>query len=370
MSKRFSHRFEPVNPQADFPAEEQKVLEFWEQERIFERSIEEREGAEPFVFFEGPPTANGKPGIHHVEARAFKDAIPRYQTMRGKRVERKAGWDTHGLPVELQVEKSLGISGKPQIENIVPGDKHASIAKFNQLCKESVWQYKADWEKLTKRMGFWVDLEHPYVTYETDYVESVWWALKKLWEKELLYEDFKVVPYCPRCGTALSSHEVAQGYEEITDRSIFIKLKVKERENTFLLAWTTTPWTLPGNVALAIGKDISYGLYEDQESNERYILADERAADVFGSDHKLVRSPISTDELTNLSYEPLFSIPSLVNEKSYHVYTADFVTTEDGTGIVHTAVMYGEDDFSFGSKLGHVFLLIFYSFLVSHNLSL
>ena len=350
--KRLVPRFDPVSPQVDFPAEENKILEFWDQEKIFERSVSERANAEPFVFFEGPPTANGKPGIHHVEARAFKDAIPRYQTMRGKRVERKAGWDTHGLPVELQVEKALGISGKPEIENIVPGDKHASIAKFNQLCKESVWQYKTDWEKLTKRMGFWVDLEHPYITYETDYVESVWWVLKQLWEKGLLYEDFKVVPYCPRCGTALSSHEVAQGYEDTTDRSVYIKFKVKNQANTYLLAWTTTPWTLPGNVALAVGKDVKYGIYEDQNTNARYILADERAADVFGSDHSLTHTPIELSELTSLVYEPLFDIPSLVSDKSYKVYEADFVTTEDGTGIVHTAVMYGEDDFKLGNAVG------------------
>ena len=293
----------------NLPEEEEKTLAFWEREDIFRRSVNERPIDKPFVFYEGPPTANAKPAIHHVLGRTFKDAIPRYKTMRGFRVERKAGWDTHGLPVELQVEKALGISGKPQIENLVPGDVSASIAKFNQLCQESVWQYKDEWEKLTKRMGFWLDMDHPYVTCERPYIESVWWILKQIWDKGLLYEDFKVLPYCYRCGTALSSHEVASGYEDVTDRSIYIKFAVKGQENTYLLAWTTTPWTLPGNVALAVNPTVEYSIFE-HESGDKYIFANEREEAVFGAEGN-TKAPISTEELLALEYEPLFDIPTL-----------------------------------------------------------
>jgi isoleucyl-tRNA synthetase len=334
----------------NLPAEEERILAFWESEKIFRRSVDERPADNQFVFYEGPPTANGKPGIHHVLGRTFKDAIPRYQTMKGRRVVRKAGWDTHGLPVELQVEKSLGISGKPQIENLVPGDVTASITKFNQLCRESVWQYKDEWEKLTKRMGFWLDMDHPYITLEKAYIESVWWILKQIWDKGLLYEDFKVVPYCYRCGTALSSHEVATGYDEVTDRSVYVKFPVKGKEKTYLLAWTTTPWTLPGNVALAVSPVISYSTFTG-ENGESYIMADDLAERVLG----LVgydRTPITQQELLNLEYNPLFEVKALQSERSYRVYPADFVTTADGTGIVHTAVMYGVDDFELGNKVG------------------
>lgn len=332
------------------PAEEEKILAFWEQEDIFRRSVNERPVDRQFVFYEGPPTANAKPAIHHVLGRTFKDAIPRYKTMQGFRVERKAGWDTHGLPVELQVEKALGISGKPQIEAIVAGDLSASIARFNQLCKESVWQHKEEWEKLTKRMGFWLDMSDPYVTFDRSYIESVWWVLKQAWDKELLYEDFRVVPYCYRCGTSLSSHEVALGYDEVTDRSVYIKFAVKGKERTYLLAWTTTPWTLPGNVALAINPSIAYSVFDD-ESGEHYILADEREAAVFGTTGH-VKTAISADELLAMDYLPLFDIPALQTSTAYKVYPADFVTIGDGTGIVHTAVMYGEDDFALGSSVG------------------
>ncbi len=334
----------------NLPQEEERVLAFWERERIFVRSVDERPASNRYVFYEGPPTANGKPGIHHVLGRTFKDAIPRYKTMRGYRVERKAGWDTHGLPVELQVEKQLGISGKPQIETIVQGDVAASIAKFNALCRESVWQYKDEWERLTKRMGFWLDMEHPYVTLDTDYIESVWWILKQVWDKDLLYEDFKIVPYCTRCGTALSSHEVATGYDEVTDRSVYLKFPVIGRERTYLLAWTTTPWTLPGNVALAVNPDVTYSVFE-HPSGERYILADDREAAVFGTAGH-AKTPLTSDELLSMRYESLFTVPALVSDASYKVYPAGFVTTGDGTGIVHTAVMYGEDDFALGTAVG------------------
>ena len=351
MNERARELLESVPSMPSFPAEEEHVLSFWEQERVFERSVAQRPDNDRFVFYEGPPTANGMPGLHHVIARAFKDAVPRYQTMRGKRVERRAGWDTHGLPVELQVEKQLGISGKRDIENIVPNDVQASIAKFNQLCRESVWQYKDEWERLTKRMGFWLDLDHPYITYENEYIESLWWILSELWQRQLLYEDFKVVPFCPRCGTALSSHEVAQGYRDTTDRSVYIKFSVLDEEKTYLIAWTTTPWTLPGNVALAVNTNLSYGRYKNFDTGETYILADDRVRAVFG-DINYEREDISKDELLALRYRPLFEIPELNTDLSHRVYAAPFVTAEDGSGVVHTAVMYGVDDFSLGESIG------------------
>lgn len=245
--------FRSIDPKPDFPKLEEEVLKFWEDKQIFKQSLKATQDKPRFVFFEGPPTANAKPGIHHVEARAFKDLIPRFQTMRGKFVLRKAGWDTHGLPVELQVEKGLGISGKKQIEAIKPTVKE-SIIEFNRLCKASVWQYKEEWEKLTRRMGFWLDLDDPYVTYHNSYIESVWYLLKQVWEKGLIYLSHKVVPYCPRCETALSSHEVAQGYQKVTETSVYIKFQLQDRPDTFILFWTTTPWTLPGNIALASSK--------------------------------------------------------------------------------------------------------------------
>ncbi|HEB01543.1 MAG TPA: isoleucine--tRNA ligase, partial [Candidatus Portnoybacteria bacterium] len=240
-----------VDPKQNFSRLEEKILKFWQKENIFKKSLEQRKEAPHFVFYEGPPTANAKPGVHHVLARVFKDLIPRYKTMRGFFVERKAGWDTHGLPVELEVEKELKFSGKKEIEKY-------GIEKFNQKCKENVWKYKEDWEELTRRIGFWIDLENPYITYENDYIESLWWIIKQIWDQKLLYQDYKVVPYCPRCGTALSSHELAQGYKSIKEDSVYLKLKVKGQKNTFFLIWTTTPWTLSANVALAVGKDINY----------------------------------------------------------------------------------------------------------------
>src|SRR3989344_3167043 len=259
----------------NYPALEQEIQKFWEENNTFEKSLKNRESKEPFVFYEGPPSANAAPQLHHVYARAFKDAICRFQTMRGKLVLRKAGWDTHGLPVEIQVEKKLGISGKKQIENIVPGDAKASIAKFNELCRESVWQFKEDWEKLTKRMGYWLDMSDPYITYEPKYIASVWSILKQLWDSGLIYEGHKVVPFCPRCETALSSHEVAQGYDDVTDTSVYVKFKLKAgqkvndwavTDNAFILSWTTTPWTLPGNLALAVGDAIAYDLVRSKQN--------------------------------------------------------------------------------------------------------
>jgi isoleucyl-tRNA synthetase len=325
----------------NFPKMEKEVLKFWEKESIFEKTLKKTKDGKSFVFFEGPPTANGKPGIHHVLARAYKDIILRYKTMQGFFVERKAGWDTHGLPVELQVEKELKISGKPEI------DKYG-VEKFNKKCRESVWKYKKEWEEMTKRIGFWLDLDHPYITYENDYIESLWWIIKQAWDKGLLYKGHKVVPHCPRCGTALSSHEVALGYKEVTENSVYIKFKVIGQENTFILSWTTTPWTLPGNVALAVGEEIEY--VKVKQDKEEYIFAKAVVERLEGK-YKVIEEMKGKD-LIGLEYEPLFDIKSLRSDNAYKVYTADFVNTEEGTGVVHTAVMYGEDDYQLGEKVG------------------
>ena len=339
---------------------EEKILEFWRESKIFQKSMTEREGGKEFVFYEGPPTANGKPGIHHLEARAFKDAIPRYKTMQGFHVRRKGGWDTHGLPVELQVEKALGLNSKKAIEEY-------GIAKFNEKCKESVWEYTDLWEKFTDRIGYWVDQKNPYVTYDNNYIESVWNVVKKVEEQGLLYKDYKVVPWCPRCGTALSSHD-----EDVKDISITAKFKIKNESlerfsrssgrfaqsdtqkssQTFILAWTTTPWTLPGNVALAVGPDIDY---VEAKVGEEILVVAKNKISILPEGYEIVAEHKGS-EMIGMEYEPLF--PYIQNakpeklENAYKVYGADFVTTEDGTGIVHTAVMYGADDFNLGTKVG------------------
>jgi isoleucyl-tRNA synthetase len=329
--------------QVDLIKEEEKTLKFWEENKIFEKTLEATKNGKPFVFFEGPPTANGRPGIHHVLARSFKDIICRFQTMNGRFVSRRAGWDTHGLPVEIEVEKKLGLKNKKEVESF-------GIAKFNKECKESVWKYKDEWERLTRRMGFWLDLKNAYVTYEPKYIESVWAIIKKIWDKNLLVKDYKIVPFCVRCGTPISSHEVAQGYETVTDKSVIIKFKVKEKTDTYLLAWTTTPWTLPGNVALAVGEKIEYAQVDSEGS--KFILAKDLVAKIFeGKEYKISKT-LSALEVAKLSYESLFAVKGLQSTKSYKVYIADFVNTEEGTGIVHTAVMYGADDFELGNKVG------------------
>ena len=264
----------------NFPNLERITLERWKKEKIFKKTLQQTTHGRRFVFFEGPPTANGKPGIHHVLARAFKDVIPRYKTMQGFFVERKAGWDTHGLPVELEVEKQLGLKSKKEIETY-------GIEQFNAECKKSVWKYKEEWERLTERIGFWLDMEHPYITYDPAYVESLWWIIRQIWDKQLLYQGHKVVPQCPRCGTALSSHEVAQGYEKVPDRALTIKFELVDEPGTFILAWTPTPWTLPGNVALAVGPTITYvkvRIKKRGEENQFYILAKKRLEAVFGGE--------------------------------------------------------------------------------------
>ncbi len=322
------------------PKIEEKIIKFWRDRNIFERSIQARLGKKAFVFFEGPPTANGRPGIHHLIGRVFKDLIPRYKTMRGYYVARKAGWDTHGLPVEIEVEKELGLTNKKEIEKY-------GIAKFNARAKKSVWKYKEEWQKFTHRIGFWLDTTKPYITYDPSYIESLWHIIAEINKKKLLYEGHKVLPWCTRCGTALSSHEVAQGYKDVTDTAVFVKFRITNDEfrNTYFLAWTTTPWTLPGNVALAVGADIDYVLTKDG-----YILAKARVEAVLGK-AEIVKE-FKGSELVGLKYQPLFDIKKLQNKKAHTVYVADFVTTTDGTGVVHTAVMYGEDDYELGKKIG------------------
>ena len=326
--------YKKVSTDLNFVEREKEVIDFWNKNEIFKKSIKNREGYPTFMFYDGPPTANGKPHIGHIETRVFKDVIPRFWTMKGYEVPRKAGWDTHGLPVELEVEKMLGINGKPQIEKY-------GVEPFIKKCKESVWKYKHEWERMSERVGFWADMENPYVTYHDDYIESEWWALKTINDKGLLYKGHKIVPYCPRCGTALSSHEVAQGYKDVKETSCIAKFKVKNEENTYILAWTTTPWTLPSNVALCVSPKDKY--VEIKVSNgEKYILAEALVSSVIKDEYEVIRSYIG-DELYGTEYEPLYSFAKL-DKKAYYVVADSYVTLTDGTGVVHIAPAFGEDD--------------------------
>ena len=326
--------YKKVSTDLNFVEREKEVIDFWNTNEIFKKSIKNREGYPTFMFYDGPPTANGKPHIGHIETRVFKDVIPRFWTMKGYEVPRKAGWDTHGLPVELEVEKMLGINGKPQIEKY-------GVEPFIKKCKESVWKYKHEWERMSERVGFWADMENPYVTYHDDYIESEWWALKTINDKGLLYKGHKIVPYCPRCGTALSSHEVAQGYKDVKETSCIAKFKVKNEENTYILAWTTTPWTLPSNVALCVSPKDKY--VEIKVSNgEKYILAEALVSSVIKDEYEVIRSYIG-DELYGTEYEPLYSFAKL-DKKAYYVVADSYVTLTDGTGVVHIAPAFGEDD--------------------------
>jgi len=338
----------------NFPKLEKKILKLWRANKTFQKSIKQRAKARNFVFYEGPPTANAGPGIHHVLSRVYKDIILRYKTMQGFKVLRKAGWDTHGLPVELEIEKKLGLKSKKEIEKY-------GIARFNKKCKESVWTYKADWEKLTERIGFWLDIENPYITYELEYIETAWWIIKEIYKKGLLYQDYKVVPYCPRCGTSLSSHEVALGYERIGEPAIYIKFKIQKEgarrrregggrgivkfKNTYLLVWTTTPWTLPGNVAIAINPNFTYA--KVKVNNEYLILAKERmeACKIKGE----ITQELKGKDLLDLEYEPLFPTKSLT-KKAHYVIAGDFVSLEEGTGLVHIAPAFGEEDMMAGKE--------------------
>lgn len=327
---------------------EEKWLEYWEKNKIFEKSVAKRKGRKEFVFYEGPPYANGRPGIHHIEARAFKDIILRYKTMKGYYAPRKAGWDTHGLPTEMEVEKKLGIRSKKEIEAVV------GIEKFVEDARENVFLYKDEWEKMTHRIAYWLDLKNAYVTMENYYIENLWRIIKEISDKKLLYEDYKVLSWCPRCGTALSHHEVAQGYKNIIDTSVIVKFPITtweyDSQVVYILSWTTTPWTLTGNVALAVGEDIIYSLIKIKNSNENYILAKNRLK-IIKQEYEILKEFAGKD-LIGLEYAPLFEIPELKSEKSYKIYGANFVNTEDGAGVVHIAVMYGDDDYKLGKKIG------------------
>jgi isoleucyl-tRNA synthetase len=332
--------FKQLTDKLNYHELESEILKSWETHDIFRKSITTREGKQQFTFYEGPPTANGRPGIHHVMGRTLKDIICRYKTMQGFQVYRKAGWDTHGLPVEIEVEKSLGFKHKDDIIGY-------GVAKFNEECKKSVWKYKTEWEQLTTMMGYWVDLQHPYVTFDNTYIESIWWALKQFFDKGSIYKGYKIQPYCPRCETPLSSHEVSLGYKDVKDPSVYIKLKVKGEENTFFLVWTTTPWTLISNVAIAVHPDIEYVKVE--QKGEKLILAEARLS-VLGDDY-VVLEKFKGASLAGKEYERMFSYHQ-VKEKGWYVVLADFVTTEDGSGIVHMAPAYGEDDYQMGRKYG------------------
>ncbi len=323
-----------VGAEGGWVAMEEAVLARWRAADVFAASLELRKDGEPFVFYEGPPTANGRPGSHHVLSRVFKDIFPRYRTMRGRYVARKAGWDCHGLPVEIEVEKALGISGKPEIEAF-------GIAEFNARCRESVSGYLDEWERLTERIGFWVDTSQAYRTMDTPYIESIWWSLKRLWDQGLIYEADKVVPYCPRCGTALSSHEVAQGYKDVDDPSIYVRFPLTDEPGTALLVWTTTPWTLPSNQGAAIHPDVPYAVA--RLGDERLVLAEALVAKVLGDD-AVVERTLAAADLLGRTYAPPFPfVPG-----AHRIVSADFVTTEDGTGIVHIAPAFGEDDLAVG----------------------
>ena len=331
--------YKKVDTGLDFIGREQDILKFWKENRIFEATMEDTDGRPSFTFYDGPPTANGKPHIGHILTRVMKDIIPRYKEMKGYSVLRKAGWDTHGLPVELEVEKLLGIDGKKEIENY-------GIEPFIKKCKESVWKYKGEWEKMSDRVGYWVDMENPYITYDDNYIESEWWSLKQIAEKGLLYKGFKIVPYCPRCGTALSSHEVAQGYKDVKEKSVIAKFKVQDDDNTYFLAWTTTPWTLPSNVALCMNPAEDYT--KIKVGKEYFILADALISAHFedGAYEKIETKTGKDYEYKK--YVPLFDY--VKSDKAFYITCDDYVTLTDGTGIVHIAPAFGEDDANVGRK--------------------
>lgn len=335
--------FRPVSAKFNVTLSEESIQRFWKSHDIFHKTMNQREGGPEYVFYEGPPTANGKPGVHHLLARVFKDIFPRFRTMQGYHVSRRGGWDTHGLPVEIEVEKKLGFKVKQDIEAY-------GIDKFNALCRESAFTYIQEWERLTDRIGYWVDLETAYITFKNEYIESVWSILKNFWDKELLYQGFKVVPYCPRCGTPLSDHEVAQGYEETIDPSVYVRLPLKDEEGTSLLVWTTTPWTLPGNVAVAAHPDVDYAVVErplPEGGSEKLILAEALLDKVFPDETIRVLSRMKGKALKGKRYHPLYTFLP-VQKTAHYVVLADYVTTEDGTGFVHIAPAFGAEDMAVG----------------------
>ncbi|MFQ5381653.1 MAG: class I tRNA ligase family protein, partial [Dehalococcoidia bacterium] len=362
--------FREVDPKVSFPELESEILAFWQEHNVFRRSVAERPEDKLFIFYDGPPTANARPGIHHVLARVFKDLFPRYKTMQGYRVPRRAGWDTHGLPVELEIEKELGLSSKPEIEAY-------GIAAFNEKCKESVSRYVGEWERLSNRIAFWADMDSPYVTWHNEYIETGWWIFKQLFDQGLVYQDYRSTPHCPRCETSLSDHEVAQGYEEnVPDPSIFIKFRLdgsgnaplpSDLKGAFVLAWTTTPWTLPGNVALAVHPGADYGVFEHE--GERLVLATALAGSVLGEGAEPL-AQFHGEDLAGLGFEPLYlpedhgtevlrfatdgRIRPLAGDESPAglrvIIAADYVSLEDGTGVVHTAPAFGGEDFEEGKR--------------------
>ena len=333
--------FHEVNSKVNFTKLEERVLQFWQDQEIFRKSLAQRQDAPRYVFYEGPPTANGLPGVHHVLGRVYKDTLPRYHTMKGKLVLRKGGWDCHGLPVEIEVEKELGFTGKGKqaIEDY-------GIAAFNALCRESVLRYVREWQRLSDRIGFWIDMDDPYMTMTNGYIESVWWILKQIWEKDLIYQGYKVVPYCARCGTPLSSHEVAQGYDDVTEPSIYVKFPLRDQPGTYFLAWTTTPWTLPGNVALAVNPQVTYALV--QQGEDKLILAKDLLPHALHGEYTVLKE-LRAKDLVGTHYHPLYTFLPAEQDHAY-VVAADYVTTADGTGIVHIAPAFGADDMEVGKE--------------------
>ncbi len=337
----------PETKGVEFARLEEDLLAWWSDNRVFERCIENRQDGKSFTFYEGPPTANGRPGIHHILGRTIKDTFCRYKTLKGFRVNRKAGWDTHGLPVEIEVEKELGLDGRAQVEEF-------GIAEFNAACKASVVRYKQDWDDLTRRIGYWVDLENPYVTYETNYIETVWWLIKEIYQRDLLYRGYKIQWYSPGSGTVLSSHEVSLGYKEITDPSVYVRFPSTTEKGLSFLAWTTTPWTLMSNVGLAVGPDIDYvkvELTDGDSLGEKLILAEARL-DVVKNEYKIVER-FKGSELIGSRYEPLFRLPDCGDmSQAWRVVSADYVSTDDGTGIVHQAPAFGAEDYEVAQREG------------------
>jgi isoleucyl-tRNA synthetase len=331
--------YQQITGRVNIPEVEERILKYWQEKNIFQKSLDNRKNAPHFVFYEGPPTANGRPGIHHVMSRTIKDVVCRYKTMMGFYVSRKAGWDTHGLPVEIEVEKQLNIDGKEGIEAY-------GIDKFNEKCKESVFNYKNEWDDLTKRIAFWLDLENPYITFQNDYIESVWWILKNFYDRGLIYKGFKILPYCPRCETPLSSHEVSQGYKEVKDPSIYVKFQIEDDPNSSFLVWTTTPWTLISNVALAVHPNVEY--LKVKYKGEQLVIAKTRANAVLKEEFEIIER-YQGCQLEGKRYKPLFQFVPLEKD-AFYVILGDFVTTEDGTGIVHIAPAFGEDDYMVGNK--------------------
>ena len=340
--------YDKAEPNKDFTEREREVIEFWKQNDVFGKTLDATAKGKEFSFYDGPPTANGKPHIGHILTRVMKDIIPRYKTMKGFHVRRKAGWDTHGLPVELEVEKTLGFDGKGDIEKF-------GVEPFIGKCKESVWKYKGEWEKMSDRVGYWVDMDNPYITYDDNYIESVWWALKEIDKKGLIYKGHKIVPYCPRCGTALSSHEVAQGYKDVTEKTCVAKFKVKGKADTYILAWTTTPWTLPSNVALCFNANYDYA--EIEQNGVKYILAQELVSKHFEGEYKTV-SVKKGKQYEFTEYEPLFPYYKEDKKKCRYAVCDDYVTLSDGTGVVHIAPAFGEDDARVGRNYDLPFVMM------------